>query len=119
MLSEVPSVYQRKDVTDGVLYHLNGLYVHELELSGEPSLASARVKPPRLARSPVSLECTLLKIVEVEGTALILGRVLLYHVKDDILRGGRVDPRLATFVGRMGDDLYCRTSDLFERKRIP
>ena len=93
--------------------------VSELELSGEASLPSVRVKPPRLARTPVSLECTLLKIVEVEDTALILGRVLLYHVKDDVLRGGRVDPRLATFVGRMGDDLYCRTSDLFERKRIP
>ena len=80
---------------------------------------SSRVKPPRLARSPASLECSLLKIVEVEETALILGRVLLVHVKDEVLRGGRVDPRLATFVGRMGDDLYCRTSDLFERKRIP
>ena len=36
----------------------------ELELSGEPTLPSARVKPPRLARTPASLECALLKIVE-------------------------------------------------------
>jgi flavin reductase (DIM6/NTAB) family NADH-FMN oxidoreductase RutF len=93
--------------------------VSELELSGEATLPSARVKPPRLARSPVSLECALLRIVEVEETALILGRVLLYHVKDEVLREGRVDPALVTFVGRMGDDLYCRTSDRFERKRRP
>lgn len=93
--------------------------VSELELSGEPTLPSLKVKPPRLARTPVSLECSLLKIVEVEETALILGRVLLYHVKDEVLRDGRVDPRLVTFVGRMGDDLYCRAGDLFERKRVP
>lgn len=93
--------------------------VSELELSKEPTRPSTRVKPPRLARAPVSLECALLKIVEVEDTGLILGRVLLYHVKDEVLRDGRVDPALATFVGRMGDDLYCRTSDRFERKRVP
>ncbi len=91
--------------------------VSELELSKEPTLPSVKVKPPRLANSPVQMECTLLRIVEVEGTGLILGRVAIYHVKDDVLRDGRVDPRKLTFVGRMGDDLYCRVNDLFERKR--
>ncbi len=93
--------------------------VSELDLSGEASLPSVRVKPPRLARSPVQMECSLLRIVEIEETALILGRVLLYHVQDDVLREGRVDPARLTFVGRMGDDLYCRTSDRFERRRLP
>jgi flavin reductase (DIM6/NTAB) family NADH-FMN oxidoreductase RutF len=91
--------------------------ISELDLSGEPTLPSTRVKPPRLARAPVQMECSLLKIVEVEDVGLILGRVLLYHVHDDVLRDGRVDPTRATFVGRMGDDLYCRATDLFERKR--
>jgi len=91
--------------------------VSELELSGQPALPSVKVRPPRLANSPVSLECTLLRIVEVEGTGLILGRVALFHVKDEVLHEGRVDPRKLTFVGRMGGDLYCRVTDLFERKR--
>ena len=91
--------------------------VSELDLAGLQTLPSARVKPPRVAASPINLECTLLRIVEVEGTALILGRVVMVHAKDEILEGGRVDPRRLTFVGRMGDDLYCRVTDLFERKR--
>lgn len=91
--------------------------VSELDLSGQPSLPCVRVKPPRLAASPVSLECTLLKIVEVEDTGLILGRVVMVHAKDEIVDGGRVDPRRLTFVGRMGGDLYCRVTDLFEQKR--
>ena len=91
--------------------------VSELELSGLKTAPSAVVKPPRLADSPINLECRLLQIVEVEETGLILGRVVMVHAKDEILDGGRVDPRRLTFVGRMGDDLYCRVSDLFERKR--
>ncbi|HLF93158.1 MAG TPA: flavin reductase family protein [Planctomycetota bacterium] len=91
--------------------------VSELELSKEPTLPSVKVKPPRLVNSPVQMECTLLRIVEVEGTGLILGRVAVYHVRDDAVRDGRVDPRKLMFVGRMGDDLYCRVNDLFERKR--
>jgi flavin reductase (DIM6/NTAB) family NADH-FMN oxidoreductase RutF len=91
--------------------------VSELELSGLQTRPSAKVKPPRLAASPINLECTLLKIVEVEETALILGRVVMVHAKDEILDGGRVDPRRLTFVGRLGDDLYCRVTELFERKR--
>ena len=89
----------------------------ELDLSGEASLPSVRVKPPRLARSPVQMECSLLRIVEVEETALILGRILLYHVQDEVLREGRVDPARLIFVGRMGGELYCRTTDRFERPR--
>jgi flavin reductase (DIM6/NTAB) family NADH-FMN oxidoreductase RutF len=91
--------------------------VSELELAGLRTLPSLKVKPPRLADSPIHLECSLLKIVEVEETGLILGRVVLVHAKDEILEGGRVDPRRLTFVGRLGDDLYCRVTDLFERKR--
>ncbi|RPH40964.1 MAG: flavin reductase family protein [Planctomycetota bacterium] len=91
--------------------------VSELEMSGLKTLPSTKVKPPRLEASPINLECTLLRIVEVEETALILGRVVMVHAKDEIVDGGRVDPRRLTFVGRLGDDLYCRVNDLFERKR--
>jgi flavin reductase (DIM6/NTAB) family NADH-FMN oxidoreductase RutF len=91
--------------------------VSELELAGLETLPSLQVKPPRLAGSPIHLECRLLKIVEVEETGLILGRVAMIHAKDEIVEGGRVDPRRLTFVGRMGDDFYCRVNDLFERRR--
>jgi len=91
--------------------------VSELELAGLRTLPSAKVKPPRVADSPIQMECSLLKIVDVEETALILGRVVMFHVKEEIVVDGRVDPRRLTFVGRLGDDLYCRVNDLFERKR--
>jgi len=91
--------------------------VSELDLAKLATLPSVRVKPPRIAASPVQMECTLLKIVEVEETGLILGRVVMFHAKDDVVEGGRVDPRRLTFVGRLGGDSYCRVNDLFDRKR--
>jgi flavin reductase (DIM6/NTAB) family NADH-FMN oxidoreductase RutF len=107
------------ELMDGVIVGAKELphNVSELELSKLRTEPSARVKPPRLADAPIALECTLLRIVEVEETALILGRVVLVHAKDEIMADGRVDPRRLTFVGRLGDDLYCRVNDLFERKR--
>lgn len=92
--------------------------VSELELSKEPTLPSLQVKPPRLANSPVHLECTLLKIVEVEKTGLILGRVVMIHARDEVVSDGLVDPRRVTFVGRLGGDGYCRVTDLFDRRRL-
>jgi flavin reductase (DIM6/NTAB) family NADH-FMN oxidoreductase RutF len=89
----------------------------ELDLAGLATLPSVKIRPPRLADSPVQMECTLLKIVEVEETGLILGRVVLFHAREEVVVGGRIDPRRLTFVGRLGGDLYCRVSDIFERRR--
>lgn len=91
--------------------------VSELDLTGQPTLPSVRVKPPRLAASPVQMECTLLKIVEVEETGLILGRVVMFHANDEVLKNGVVDSAKLTFVGRLGGDGYCRVNDLFDRRR--
>jgi flavin reductase (DIM6/NTAB) family NADH-FMN oxidoreductase RutF len=91
--------------------------VSELDLAKLATLPSVKVRPPRLAGSPVQMECTLLRIVEVEDTGLILGRVVMFHAKDEAVDAGRVDPRRITFVGRLGGDTYCRVNDLFDRKR--
>ena len=107
------------ELMDGVITGARELphNVSELDLAKLRTEPSLRIKPPRLADSPINLECTLLRIIEVEETALILGRVVLFHARDEILKDGRVDPRKLTFVGRLGEDLYCRVNDLFERKR--
>jgi flavin reductase (DIM6/NTAB) family NADH-FMN oxidoreductase RutF len=92
--------------------------VSELAVAKLTPLPSRKVKPPRVAESPIHLECTLEKIVEVAdpstplgaGTALILGRVVLAHVRDELVKDGAVDPTLLEFVGRLGGDLYARVS---------
>jgi len=107
------------DLMDAVIIGARELphNVSELDLAKLATLPSVKIRPPRIAGSPVQMECTLLRIVEVEETALILGRVVMFHARDEVVEGGRVDPRRLTFVGRLGGDSYCRVSDLFDRKR--
>ena len=94
----------------------------EVDLTGLTLLPSVKVKPPRLAETPVNMECKVLEIKTIgsgSGCAnLVIGKVLVFHVDDRLLdEKGRVDPRKLRTIARLGGDYYCRTSDLFELKR--
>ena len=97
--------------------------VKELTEAGLTTLASVRVQPPRIAESPVAMECELLQIVELGPDAgLVLGRVLAMHVRDGAVLDAEkhyVDTPGLKLIGRMhGAGWYARTSDLFELPRI-
>ena len=47
----------------------------------------------------------------------IVGEVLVVHVQDDLIVDGVIKSDRLKAVGRLGEDLYCRTGDLFEMKR--
>jgi len=94
----------------------------EVDLTGLSLLPSLKVKPPRLAETPVTMECKLLQIVRLgEGPIagnLVIGEILVMHIDETVLDGkGRIDPRKLKTIARLGGDYYCRTSDLFEMKR--
>jgi flavin reductase (DIM6/NTAB) family NADH-FMN oxidoreductase RutF len=97
--------------------------VNELAEAGLTALPSVRVTPPRIAESPVSMECELLRIVDLgPNNALVLGRVLAMHVRDlAVIDPAKhyVDTPGLKLIGRMhGAGWYARTSDLFEMPRI-
>src|SRR5205085_361636 len=94
----------------------------ELEMAGLTAIASAEVKPPRIAVAPVSFECTRITGLSLGArSTLEVGRVIHIHIRDDL-----VDPEryhVATdkmrLIGRMhGRGWYARTSDLFLMERM-
>ena len=98
--------------------------VEELKQAGLTTAPSLRVKPPRIAESPVAFECELLQIVELGSeSGLVLGKVLAMHVRDEFVLDDRklyIDTPNLKLIGRMhGTGWYARTSDLFEMPRIP
>ena len=98
--------------------------VDELEQAGLTTLPSTKVKPPRIAEAPVALECERLAIIEVGvDRAIVLGRVLAVHVRDDCVLDARrcyIDTPKLDLIGRMhGGGWYSRTTDRFELPRIP
>jgi flavin reductase (DIM6/NTAB) family NADH-FMN oxidoreductase RutF len=97
--------------------------VNELAEAGLTTAASRHVAPPRIAESPVAMECETLSIVEVgPGRAVVLGRVLAFHIDDacvlDPVRCHIDTPKL-DLIGRMGGSGgYVRTTDRIEIPRI-
>ncbi|HKI16325.1 MAG TPA: flavin reductase family protein [Isosphaeraceae bacterium] len=94
----------------------------EAEYSGLTLQPSIKVRPPRVAESPVHLECRVRQFVSIGdgpiAANLVIGEVLLIHVDESVLDpAGRVDPRKLRTVARLGGDFYCRSTDLFEMER--
>lgn len=84
--------------------------------------ASSVVQPPRIAQSPVALECRLLTSLAFgPNQAIVIGQVAVVHVADDCVIDASkclVDtPRLKLIGGMHGAKWYSRTSDLFEMIR--
>ena len=86
------------------------------------STPSERVRPPRVALSPVAFECKLDRIVRIgEGPLaanVVFGTILCAHVNEAVLGAdGQLDPRKLDTIGRMGGDYYTRTTELFSIHR--
>lgn len=95
--------------------------VNEFVKSGLTAVASEKIKPPRVAESPVSFECVVDQIIEL-GTAggagnLVICRVVNIHVNEACLDAqNALDPLKLDLVARMGGNWYARTTEnvLFE-----
>ena len=95
--------------------------VSEFEIAGLTPVSSDIVKPPRVAESPVNMECRLVQIVPI-GTGshahgLVIGEIVLLHIRDDLIDGHRIDHQKLRPTGRLAGNMYCYTSDTFELVR--
>ena len=75
------------------------------------------VKVPRLKDVPVAMECRTHQLVELGTSTLVLGEVVSFHVQEELLEEGKIDPRKLRAIGRLGGSFYTRTRELFEDDR--
>jgi flavin reductase (DIM6/NTAB) family NADH-FMN oxidoreductase RutF len=82
------------------------------------------VKPPRVARSPVALECKYFKTVELvsgDGTrntsSIVIGEVIGIHIDDSVIVNGHVDVTRMQPLARLGYMDYCAVNELFSIQR--
>jgi flavin reductase (DIM6/NTAB) family NADH-FMN oxidoreductase RutF len=97
--------------------------VDEVGEAGLSILPSEQIRPPRIAESPVALECRLLRTIDLGVERMIvLGQVVAMHVRDDaVIDAARcyIDTPKLKLIGRMhGAGGYVRMTDRFEMKRI-
>jgi flavin reductase (DIM6/NTAB) family NADH-FMN oxidoreductase RutF len=92
----------------------------EFELVGLTPAPSGRVRPPRVAESPLAFECRTLQVIRTNpgsplGGNLVLGEVVRIHVVESAIDDRhRIDPEVLDAIGRMGGFSYCRTGDRFD-----
>ena len=83
--------------------------VSEFDLAGLTPVASRLIKPPRVQESPVSFECKLTQVLQLQGvdgvkvdTWLVLGEVVGVHIRADLLVNGVYDTAGADHILRGG-----------------
>lgn len=95
--------------------------VDEFELAGLTKAPSVRVKPCRVAESPIQFECRYHQTLRLPGNGLmgtvdvIIGRVVLIHIQDDVIApDGRIDILRIRPLARLGYYDYTTVESIFE-----
>ena len=97
--------------------------VDEMALAGLERAPSRLVKPPRVAASPVALECKTWKTMELpagrsgEANTLVIGEVIGIHIDDRFISNGRVDTAAMRPIARLGYSEYCVVEAAFRMRR--
>ena len=108
---------EKMNLTSGEYEH----EINEFELTGLTQAPSEKVRPPRVAESPVSFECKLERIIdfgtEWPSSSLVIGEIVSVHLEERVLRNDRFDLDAVDLIGRMGGNQYTRTTHRFEMER--
>jgi len=101
--------------------------VSEFAISGLTPAPCKIVKAPRVAESPVSFECKVAQIVQLQGADgvkanawLTLGEVVAVHIDKAMIKDGVYQTALARPIvraGRKGDYFVIRQDAMFEMTR--
>jgi flavin reductase (DIM6/NTAB) family NADH-FMN oxidoreductase RutF len=101
--------------------------VNEFELAGLTQVPSRLIQAPRVGESPVSFECKVTKVMQLETasgvivpTWMVLGEVVAVHIDQSLLKNGIYDTAGAGHVMRGGgpaDYFTVGPEQLFKMRR--
>jgi flavin reductase (DIM6/NTAB) family NADH-FMN oxidoreductase RutF len=99
--------------------------ISEPEVAGLEMAPSRTVKPPRVALSPIALECKYSQTIVLSGSdgkktdnSVIIGEVVNIYIDDSVIVDGMVDIRRMRPIARLGYMDYCVVDDVFTMLRV-
>lgn len=122
-----------RNIESGREFVVNVATIHNMELMHQSSaefapdeseakalgielLSSIHVKPPRIAMSPVQMECRLQQIVKLgKLNTLYIGEVIAFHLSSEVYDGKHVDSVKMHPVARLGGPYYAALGEVFLR----
>jgi flavin reductase (DIM6/NTAB) family NADH-FMN oxidoreductase RutF len=94
--------------------------VSECEALGIALLPSHRIKVPRIAMTPVQMECKLDQVIVLGRgvNTLFIGEVVAFHLSPEIYDGSRVDSVKMRPIARLGGPYYAGLGEIFHRPML-
>jgi flavin reductase (DIM6/NTAB) family NADH-FMN oxidoreductase RutF len=84
------------------------------------------VKPPRVERSPIALECIYSKTIDLiqssgkkTHNSLVIGEVVNVHIDDAFIVDGNIDMARIRPIARLGYMDYTSVDNIFTMHRVP
>jgi flavin reductase (DIM6/NTAB) family NADH-FMN oxidoreductase RutF len=95
----------------------------EVDLAKLTAVDSVKVKVPGIAESRIRMECVVEQILPLGGTAdkpatdLLIGKVVHYHIADELYNEGKIDAEKLRPVGRLAGTNYVKLGKTFSLDR--
>lgn len=94
----------------------------EIELSGLIPVQSTKISVPGVKEAKIRMECTLEHSLELGGSDspgvdLMIGRVIQFHIENNIYENGRINPMGLGAVSRLAGHDYAKIGDIFTIER--
>jgi flavin reductase (DIM6/NTAB) family NADH-FMN oxidoreductase RutF len=96
--------------------------IDEFELAGLTKVASKLVKPPRVAESPIHLECKYHSTLTLPSNQrhslhhVVIGEVVGIHIRDNVIVDGKIDILKVRPLARLGYTDYTSVTEVFSMK---
>lgn len=94
----------------------------EIELAKLNSINSEKVTVPGVKEAKIRMECTLEHVIalgddESPGSDLIIGKIIQFHIKDELYENGRIDHKGLGAVSRLAGHNYAKIGEVFSIER--
>lgn len=94
--------------------------VSEIEALGIELLPGVKVKTPRIACSPIQMECRLERAIPLGRglNTLYIGEIVAFHLSTDVYDGRSVDSAKVRPIARLGGPYYAALGEIFNRPAL-
>ncbi len=86
--------------------------VDEFAYAGLTPAPSDVVSVPRVKEAPISMECELVQVIPLGDDHLVIGKVLRFHVQDELYDKGRINTEKLAPIGRLAGN-YSPVESMF------
>ena len=85
----------------------------EFEKAGLTAAGCEVVRAPRVEEAAVSMECVLERVLELGTDHLVIGRMVRFHVREELYENGRINVAKLQPLGRLTGN-YTKIETIFE-----